>query len=712
MLCKQLIKILLLLTACLFATLAMSNEIKIGVLSFAPKQTTLARWQPLAHYLEQRIGDTVDILPMNYEELHQAIYSRSVDFVFTNPGDYIFFEQQGLLSDALATQVNCVNDQSVSVFGGVIVSKSDRSNINTLQDLNGLKIASTGPHSLGGHQMQIYELMQVGITPESLHLIWTEMPHDRVIESVLSGEADAGFVRTGTLERMIEKGIIQPDDMKVINQQSFADFPFVVSTHLYSEWPVAALPHVDPTLINQMTAALLLIEHNSPIMASMDLHGFNFATNYEPVKNMLRKIGAPPFEQLPEYYYQRLWSMYRPWIIGAVFFTLIIIRLRISNARINASKQQMDTLVASTPGVVFRCLHDPDWTMEFISPQTKELFGYPAEEFINNRVRSYASIIHPDDLNHVDDVIQQGLSHQVPYSLEYRIIHRDGTIRWVYEKGQGVFNDHGEAINIVGTITNHTAEHQISLFELEKEKYSAISTLVGGVAHNFNNKLAAMYGQLYLVREKNKENPEQQKHLKLIEDTAFEMAELIKLLLTYIQHDYDAMESISLGQILEETIRAFMVDFHAKLDVQNTEAAESLLVWGRHQQLQSAIAALLSNAKDATTSVDEPVIKIRLETAPPSPDWLRDHPSDSYDSNQHYLNLSIEDNGTGIPAKDLPHVTEPFFTTKEQGKGLGLGLSFVAGVVSEMDGLMGIDSTDQGTHVQIYVPKHSQTSTV
>ncbi|MDT8324200.1 MAG: PAS domain-containing protein, partial [Bacteroidota bacterium] len=84
------------------------------------------------------------------------------------------------------------------------------------------------------------------------------------------------------------------------------------------------------------------------------------------------------------------------------------------------STEQYRSLVANLPGAVYRCANDAYWTMEFISPQIEDLTGYPASDFIDNEVRSYNSVIHPEDVIKVVDAVNEGLKHHRPYVVEYR----------------------------------------------------------------------------------------------------------------------------------------------------------------------------------------------------------------------------------------------------------------------------------------------------
>jgi PAS domain S-box-containing protein len=125
-----------------------------------------------------------------------------------------------------------------------------------------------------------------------------------------------------------------------------------------------------------------------------------------------------------------------------------------NSARLDLERYQ--ALVANIPGAVYRCANDPEWTMEFMSDQIEVISGYPASDFIHNAVRSYASIISHDDVFHVVECVNKGLEEAKPYLIDYRITHRDGSLRWVSEKGRGVFSKDGDLLWLDGVIFDVT----------------------------------------------------------------------------------------------------------------------------------------------------------------------------------------------------------------------------------------------------------------
>ncbi|HNV86258.1 MAG TPA: PAS domain S-box protein [Candidatus Omnitrophota bacterium] len=110
------------------------------------------------------------------------------------------------------------------------------------------------------------------------------------------------------------------------------------------------------------------------------------------------------------------------------------------------------TLVANIPGAVYRCAPDSARTMDFLSEAIASISGYPASELIENRIRSYSSIVHPDDRALMEQAISEGAKQGKPYAMEYRIIHSDGSIRWVYEQGQGCFGEDAKLLSFDGAI--------------------------------------------------------------------------------------------------------------------------------------------------------------------------------------------------------------------------------------------------------------------
>ncbi|NEO83867.1 MAG: AAA family ATPase [Spirulina sp. SIO3F2] len=135
------------------------------------------------------------------------------------------------------------------------------------------------------------------------------------------------------------------------------------------------------------------------------------------------------------------------------------------------SEAKYRNLLSNLDGVIYRCLNEKGWAMEFVGDAITNLSGYPTTDFIDSQVRTYASIIHPDDLPLVEEIVDSSLEHHQTFVLEYRIMHRDGSIRWVTETGKGICNDAGELSHIEGVILDINDRKAAEAALTESEAY-------------------------------------------------------------------------------------------------------------------------------------------------------------------------------------------------------------------------------------------------
>jgi len=349
------------LLACLFGialplTPAYGGEpVRIGVLAYRPKLQTLAQWQPLAAALKQAMPERDFVVEaFTFPELDTAVAGQQLDFVLTNPGHYVLLSKRSGLSAPLATVAVNDNGLPTAVFGGVIFSRAGQANINTLSDIKGKTIAATSTDSFGGYQMEAYELNQAGVRlPQDAKLVVTGMPHDNVVEAVLAGRADAGFVRSGVLEGMAREGRLDMAQLKIFNSRNQPNFSAQISTRLYPEWPFASLPHVDGDLARHVTGALFLLEHNTAVTRAMNIYGFAVPADYTPVADLLKELRLPPFDAEPEFSLADLWRQYQGWIVAISALALLLIgggvNLVLQNRKVRQSEQRFATLFALSP---------------------------------------------------------------------------------------------------------------------------------------------------------------------------------------------------------------------------------------------------------------------------------------------------------------------------------------------------------------------------
>ena len=203
-------------------------------------------------------------MPLDFEEVDPAVRFGEVDFLLVNPGIYVNMEVKYRVS-RIATLDNLVGSTPHNVFGGVLFTRHDRNDINSLEDVRGKGLMAVDETSLGGFQMAWRELNAVGLDPyrDTSSLEFGGI-HDRVVLAVLEGRIDVGTVRTNILERMASAGQIDLRDFRIISPRRHTEFPFARSTRLYPEWPFSKLQHTPNSLAQKVAVALLSMPKSHP----------------------------------------------------------------------------------------------------------------------------------------------------------------------------------------------------------------------------------------------------------------------------------------------------------------------------------------------------------------------------------------------------------------------------------------------------------------
>ncbi|MDP2828907.1 MAG: EAL domain-containing protein [Sulfuricellaceae bacterium] len=274
-----------------------SQDLTLGVLAYRGKDRAISEWQATADYLSRALpsGYRVRVLPLFLEEVEPAVARRELDFVLTNPENYVVLEARYHVTRN-ATLLKGNERQPLKEFGGLIFKRADARFGSTLTDLKGHRVAAASPQAFGAYQMQLFELVQAGLEPAEIKPVFVGLPMENIVAAVAEGRADVGFIRAGLLESMAEAGQIRLGDFQGIALKKHDKFPYMVSTALYPEWAFAALPHIDEGLANQITIALLSLPHGGEVAKQGQYYGWAVPLSYEPVHKLMKMMHAPPYD--------------------------------------------------------------------------------------------------------------------------------------------------------------------------------------------------------------------------------------------------------------------------------------------------------------------------------------------------------------------------------------------------------------------------------
>lgn len=403
--CGWLLGLMLLFSAAAKAGAALGDErvaegdieprevLTLGIFAYRPVEVMEARYRPLAEYLGEQLGDTqVKLAVLGLDEIESAIAHRRVDLLMTNPSHYLQVRSRSSLTGALATMINFQEGAAVTHLGGTMIRLRERRELQTLDDLRGRHIAIPGRRFLGGFQAHAYELRQAGIDPDRETQLIEVGSHDAVVAAVLEGRTEAGWVRTGILERMQAEGRLDGSRLAVINAQQLVDFPYRVSTRLYPEWPFIALPQVAPATVRRVAVALFSLSPQHPAAQAAQIAGFAPPQDYLPVEQLARALRLPPYDAMPAFTWRDIWGRYWQVLLGlggALGVVIGLLLLLWRGNRLLSQQQDRLRLLASVFGHAHEgiLITDPRGVILEVNGAFERITGYRRGEVVGRNAR-------------------------------------------------------------------------------------------------------------------------------------------------------------------------------------------------------------------------------------------------------------------------------------------------------------------------------------
>ena len=327
---------------------------------------------------------------------------------------------------------------------------------------------------------------------------------------------------------------------------------------------------------------------------------------------------------------------------------------------------------------------------------SRKVFGLAPGAAMPGMARFFAEYLHPDDRDRVAKEFERTLvdSHFGP--MEYRIQVPAGGMRWVSAAGTTMRDPHGHVTTIVGTIKDVTDRRALEARLRDAEKLESIGRLAGGVAHDFNNMLTAILGNVAFAASMDSIE-EARPLLEEVRVAAERSAALTAQLLAFARRQIiepKILDPDASIRRLEPLLRR-LLDERKRLDL-------SLGAGGHvrigESQLEQVIMNLVTNARDAMPGSG----RITVATAELTLDGAGSAEAGLAPGN--YVTLTVSDTGRGIPPEVRPHLFEPFFTTREGGTGLGLATCY--GIVKQSGGTILVESEPgQGSTFRVYLPR-------
>ena len=371
-------------------------------------------------------------------------------------------------------------------------------------------------------------------------------------------------------------------------------------------------------------------------------------------------------------------------------------RLR-AEQELRRAEQRQSAIIQSLPMLLYLEPYDGAPRLpHYISGDFEGMTGFRFEE-ISEKANIWTDRLHPDDRNRtlagMEARRRSGRS-----SIEYRWQCADGSYKHFLDQAVLLRDADGQPIEFAGTLTDISEQRSLESQLVQAQKMDAIGKLTGGIAHDFNNLLAAVIGGLSLIERRAKLNEEELRILGMTKRAAEQGTELVRRLLAFARRQNLEPQAIDLGALKDAVADLLIHTLGGLVEIEWRIGPDVWDAFADQTQLELALVNLIINARDAMPAGG--TVTISAENCQSCDDELPGI------GPGQFVRLAVTDTGTGISPEDLENVMEPFFTTKEVGKGSGLGLSMVYGFAKQSNGSFRIASElGTGTIAELWLPR-------
>ncbi|MEW8691254.1 MAG: PhnD/SsuA/transferrin family substrate-binding protein [Candidatus Thiodiazotropha endolucinida] len=702
--------ILIFLSLCVTPLKADSEVVRIGVLSHRGDQATLRMWGPTADFLSYHIPSYDFIIkPLKFDEVNPAVEGGNIDFVLVNPGIYVNLEVKYRVS-RIATLYNRRNDVPYKIFGGVIFTRQDHPEINTLKDLRGYTMMAVDATSLGGFQMAMREMVENGIDPYSdLKALRFGGIHDRVVMAVRNGEVDIGTVRTDILERMARAGTINLDEFRIVNPQTVKEFPFALSTRLYPEWPFSKVAHTADSLAQDVAIALMNMPHDHAAALAGNYAGWTIPLDYQPVHDLFMTLKLPPYQNLGKFTLSDAISRYWYWFLGGLMMLLFMVVMTFWVMRLNQAIKKAKDRLEMQHELILDSVADGIYGVDlhgrstFFNRAAERITGWKAVDVIGRNQHEILHHTHADGSPHKAEecpVYQTFRENQARYVSDDIFWRKDGNSFPVEYSSTPIWDDSGKTVGSVVVFRDTTrrkrAEEEARQHQIELARAGRLSTLgemASGIAHELNQPLTAI-------------STNAQASIRILESDSSNVDVCVDVM------ERIASQADRAGEIIRQLRRLVRKEplERTEGDVNDLVNAVAVLIW---PDIRRESVRLELDLEESLPSIPLQPIQIEqviLNLARNAIESLSEKRSGERQlyigtQNKGYKSIAVivRDNGPGVNPELANTLFDPFVTGKPQGMGLGLSISY--GIIEAHGGKLSLNpACQEGAEFNFYLP--------
>lgn len=372
---------------------------------------------------------------------------------------------------------------------------------------------------------------------------------------------------------------------------------------------------------------------------------------------------------------------------------------------LRGSEERFEQIARELKDVLY--LMEPDHTITYVSPAYERVWGTPVLDVVKTR-HEWLNFVHPDDHERVSQSHDRALADHTAFQAEYRILRRDGEIRWIRDRVFPAHDAAGRVVRYIGISEDVTESRQLEESLHHAQKMEAVGTLVSGVAHDFRNLLQGISACANMgLREQS--IPERTRYYVENLLAAAQRGTALTDQLMAFSHRKDIQpRATKLDAVLDHAalLIAPLLGPQVQLRLELGCGADSVMA--DPVQLEQILMNLATNAADAMPNGGSLTIRtasVELSTQQAAELKLS--------QSGHHLRLQVEDTGNGMDATTRAQIFEPFFTTKGPNKGTGLGLATVCALTTKLGGRVAVASEPgHGTRFTFHFPRCAPSPTL
>ncbi len=336
------------------ASAAPRQKFRIAVVRDSSPERLLKEWQATAQYLSNACGADFEIVPAMYGQLESLLDLGAVEYFISDPVLFVQMEKSHGVRCLATRECGDFKVKEHAEFGGAVLVRRGRADMNSLLDLRGKRVAAVNEYSLGGWLAVARELAVLGMDPRAGPRS-LEFLHDdaAIVRAVMDGTADAGCLDSGVLERITREGGIDLSKLKVLpppGGTNIGGFPYAVSTRLYPEWVFARAGSIDRETAEYIARALFDMRPEDLAAVAAGYASWTLPANYDPVVFCLQELRVRPFQDFGKITVAGTIRQYGWWISGIIFMlagmSVAIVIISRLNVRLRSSRLELEAEIS------------------------------------------------------------------------------------------------------------------------------------------------------------------------------------------------------------------------------------------------------------------------------------------------------------------------------------------------------------------------------